>query len=504
MPPQAPAVEDLGPLKVEDLGPIDQKKDASKPQPTTPKNPKPDAFPSAAETRQRFTDLAGGALRGAVSTVQGLASPIRKVTGMAPATPPPTETTTAGKVGRGAEQIAEFFIPETEAEKVVSVLPKMSKAVRVALKAGLTGSGTAAIAAAQGDSRPGIAGAVGAAGPLVEGVGPAVYKSARAGAKSALEKVFGSTPLEPKGVREAIRKMVPTALDEGIPASWNKWAIQTERAADKKGAAVDRVVAGPAGSTMVPIQPVIDHLDKFAHTAAQVMGVTPMSGGHLAQVPVMAKDDVLLRQINVFRNKLKNMPTQNGEVPARVLHDIKSSWNKLAKYGGQKTNVRDLILDAKASAARSATGAIRDVLDQHTPAIADVDKAYHIALDLHKAVIDTALETTGQVEKKVASNVASKLGRNVSVGSLGGAATAGSATYQQTHSVKEAAAAALVGGVTGRMLEQAFQSPGWKALTPIAKNALAEAIASGNAEKVRRIIMPLLASGTAGPKAVGQ
>jgi hypothetical protein len=417
-------------------------------------------------------------------------------------------TGTAEKVGGTAASIAEFAVPERAAAGIVGKLPAMGRAATTAVKTGLTFAGGTGVAKAQGDPNAKTAGAMTAVSPALEVAAPAASAAAkwlRGSASEKLSTFFGNSALEPKHVRKAAELIVPTALDEGIPKSWKAWAAQTETAKDVKGAAVGTTKAGPAGDMWAPVQPVIDALEDLKQKAAVVM--MPVSSGKGPAVPtaVMTKNDALLRAINTFQSKLKMLPTNNGSVPARILHDIKESWNELvyAKKASVDMNVRDLALNAKKRAAKTAVGAIRDILQTESPKLSDVDQAYHIATQLHRAVLDAALEATGKVEAQVAHGVAGAMKRFAgSAGGAGtGAALGGSYGYQHggvLTGAKDAAIGAIVGGVSGRMLQNAFQSPGWKLMDVRTKNALAEAIVGGKIDTVRKIVAPLLAAGVAG------
>ena len=502
-----------------------------------------------------------GAVRRATSTVQAIAAPIRKTFGMAPATAPDAETTRAGQVGRAVEQVGEFFIPAGLATKFSATLrtaarlrqagmaTKAAKLLGTLPEAVLQASGAYGLLKAQGATDPKTGAAIAAAGPLAGAAAPMVAQGMKAAAVRQLAKVFGSSDLEPVGFRKAIAKIVPTALDLGIPLTWERWAKRAEQLKSATGQAVKNTVAGAAGDMWAPTKPIIDALTDLEERSARIMmkmptesadfvavgeeaafnaqerGATaakfdetgyeatsrkqgmglsrPEAEQHLRDAgwgqgqtkpeAVGTKDETLLRMIGYFRTKLQNLPSD--QVPVRVLHDLKQTWNAFTKYAGREAKdetLRDLILQSKGRAAEVATNAIRDVISQAAPTVHEVDQAYSIATRLHQAVVDSALEATGKAGTKITAGFTGAMKRQAVIGATTGAAAGGSETYRRTGSPLEAAGGAIVGGLTGRMLEQAFRSPLWVTKGPQIAHALSKALSSQDADRVRRLLMPFM------------
>lgn len=435
-----------------------------------------------------------GAGRGAISTVQGLASPIRKAFGMKPATPPEKETTTAGKVGRFAEQTAEFLTPEGASEALATKVPKIAKA---ATKSVVSGAGSYALAKAQGDEHPVVAGLIGAGGPLVEMTAPAAYKLLRTGAKAGLAKVLGASTVAPEAVNAAVRKVVPVALDEGLKPTWASWLKQRSGAKTKAGVALKDAMDGPLGSSLVSTKPVIAALDELADSAARhVMKAEETVAGATGKVPAgdlvsgtVVYNKRLMKAINDIKTTLK----QHGDVvQARQLVDLKRSWDEFVYKANDFPNTKKILIGLEAKAKHAAANAIRGVLDSDVPKIADLDKAYSLSVRLHDLVRKAAVgEEVGVATGKAASRVANTFGRKAAVAASGATAGAGLG-YERTHSATGAAIGGLIGGASARMLESALSSPAWRTAPAALKNALADAISSGQANKVRKLLTPLL------------
>lgn len=157
-------------------------------------------------------DVLTGVGRGAMGTVQTLASPIRKALGMAPAAPVPGESTLAGSIGKGTEQVGEFLIPEAVAGKyarLYNAASKLKAAGYGAQAARLIGAipeavmqaiGAYTTAKIQGDEAPGVAAGVSAALPMIgagaAAVAPKIMRSALGQVSADVLKRYKTTTQE--------------------------------------------------------------------------------------------------------------------------------------------------------------------------------------------------------------------------------------------------------------------------------------------------------------------
>lgn len=462
----------------------------------------------AKPTSEPVLDALQGIGQGAISTVQTLAKPIRKAFGMKPAEPPPEATTTAMKVGRVAEQVGEFALPEAVAGKLVGgskLLLKAPALIKTGVKAALTGAGGYAVAKGQNDPHPLVAGALTAAGPLLE-FGPAAVKGLRSAAGRSLAKFFGESELTPMAVRKTIQDMVPAALDAGIPASWESWIRQARTSAEATGQRLAETVKGPAGSAWTSVQPVRQALEEYADRMGRIVKTHLSPAG----VPI-AKETVTVKNqaaVTVANNLIKRLDdiekVYEDRVPARVLHDMKGTWNRVAKWAKTPgATARDFVMTERAEAARTGAKAIADVLDQKAPKISDLDQAYHVAKDLQHAITKAALEATGRsatAADALATKAVSGVKRFRLIGAGAGATALGTAGYRK-EGVTGAVEGALVGGLAGSMLERAIQSPAWQLRTPRMLTALADAIERGDTTKIKTLVLPFLAKAGAGSPA---
>ncbi len=452
-------------------------------------------------TSEPVLDALEGAGRGAISTVQGLAKPIRKAFGMPPAVPPQEETTTAGKVGRTAEQVGEFFVPEAVGGKVAGAM-KAGRFVKAGVKAVISAAGNYAVASAQGDKRPGVAAAVGAAGPAVELSAPAAFKLLRTGAKAGLAKVLGASTLAPEAVTKAVQKVVPMALDDGLKPTWASWLKQRGVARGKAGLALEEGLKGPLGSSLVPTKPVIDALDELANKSARhVMKAEETLAGATSPAKGSVVDGTVVYNKRLMKtiDELKSVLKQHGDVvQARQLHDLKKSWDEFVYKASEFPNSKKILVGLEARAKNAGANAIRGVLDSDAPKIADLDKAYSLNTRLYELVRKAAVgEEVGAATGAAAKKASTALGRRAAIAG-GGAVVGAGAGYERTHSVQGAVIGGLIGGVTTRMLETALASPAWRLLPTATKSAIADAIANGQADTVRRLLTPVLAKAGAG------
>ncbi len=495
MPPQAPAVEDLGPIQVEDLGPIDKTETKIKEPEKKPLSLKERVQQAQKDAAKQFSDTnkaTTGAIEGAIfegeRRVQSLAAPIRKKLGMQPATPPPEPTTTPEKVGAGAEQAAEFFVPGM-----------VSKKMGVLGKVATEGSGAYAIAKAQGDPHPLWAAALSTVlAPLgaLEKAAPGVRASAERSMGKALSQ---GQDVSKKAVQKAINQSIPRALDLGISATWQKLLSKAGAVRETAGEAVKATVAGPEGQKVVHTQPVIDALDAIK---TKVQNVVPI--GKLGQ-PIGAGAGAGRSQKAVVFNKsmvkkvdeLKKIIEAHGPtMTAQQLHNIKEDWNEFVASAGGFAG-KKVKLEAKAK--KAAVGAMREVLLSDAPTISAVDKAYSLSNRTYETIANAAgvgkLSATERNVSTQTTRAAREIGRNI------GAAVGTGAGYYAGHSTTSSLLGGVLGGVTGDLLERAMRSPGWKLLRPTVKNQIAEALAAGRAEQVRRLVAPLIASEAAGSNA---
>lgn len=448
-----------------------------------------------------------GAARGAVSTVQGIAAPIRSALGMKPAEPPVAETTTAGNIGRGVEQAGEFYAGGELASGLSKVLKLggalrargisalVSKFGQAAVDAALQGTAAGGVAAAQGDQHPGRAAVLGAAGPVVGAVGEAAAPSLAAGAKAGVAKLLktglSATAADANEAPRMVARAASTALDLGLQKSWSGWKQATLLARQGEGQKLEALLAGPAGSQLVDKQPVIDALDDLV--ARKATHVVQGAGTVLYNNPLISAARELKQTLQKYGGNF---------IEARQLHDLKSLWDTVV-FGGKEAGAPTLPLADRLVAAdrlsrKTATDAIRSVFDTQAPSIRDADEAVSRVIKLNQLVKKAAIAAEGGG----GSPTARMVGRKTAQAAVGGLMGEEAGRHQ----------GGLTGGMIGAALgvgmasqiDRVIKSPMFRLAPAHLKQQLADAIVSGKADDVRRALGPLVSSIAAGaPAAAG-
>jgi hypothetical protein len=460
-----------------------------------------------------------GAARGAISTVQGLAAPIRRATGMAPATPPPAETTTAGTIGRAGEQIGEFFIPAAAATKFAKTinaarrLQALGLTARAATLLGaipeavMQAGGAYGLTRAQGGEAPGRAAGIAGALPVVGAAAEVAVPAILASAKRGVEKVL-STGLTEKMLRKApgqsatvVGDAASDALRGPLLRSWTKWESATGAARQRAGQTLETLLAGPAGDTALPKAGVLDALDDLANakglSTVPAGGVQPGAGTLHQQIvraggaQQVAKDPALLKSIQAIKAEINKYP--GDYISARDWHFKKSLWDDTV-YGsytsGAVTPLHERLINANRKTALAAANGVRELFaTQAAPTVAAADAVVSRAIRYNELVKEAAVQAEG---------ASPTLLRQISKGAAG--TLIGGGVGYEAGGVK-GAIAGVIGGTLASQLNRVLSSPAWKLLPAASKRALADAVTSGQADRVRQIVAPLLTAATSGRSA---
>lgn len=446
--------------------------------------------------------MARGAARGAVSTVQGIAAPIRSALGMQPAEPPTAETTTAGSIGRGVEQAGEFY-GGGELASALGKVVKLGGALRArgmsalvskfgqaAVEAALQGGAAGGVAAAQGDEHPGRAAALGAAGPVVGVIGEAAAPALAAGAKKGVAKLLttglSKNAADATEAPQLVAKAASTALDLGLQKSWSGWKQATLLARRGEGQKLEQLLAGPAGSQLVDKQPVIDALDDLVAKKAT----------HLVQ----GQGTVLYNNplISAARELKQTLQKYGGNfIEARQLHDLKSLWDT-AVFGGKEAGapvmpLADRLVAADKLSRKTATNAIRAVFDSQSPAISDADEAVSRVIKLNQLVKKAAIAA----DSGGGSTIGRAVGRKAAQAAVGGI-LGEEAGRRSGHGLTGGIIGGLLGAGVASQIDRVIKSPMFLLAPAHLKQQLADAIVSGNAADVQRLLGPLLTGAAAG------
>ena len=418
-------------------------------------------------------DVATGAVKGAANTAIGLGQMVHRIPGVSravdalygqpglsqasfPAARALVQpTNTPQQVGYTGEQIGEFFIPAGTAAKAGLA----AEAGKSALTS-LAQSGNLTDAA--------ISGGLTAAAPVVSNVVGAVSDRLKTGAQKTMAQALGATKEWAKSEAE---KLAPEMLTRGVRGSRAGMLAQARSTAATVGQALNDAYTTAAAAGETVAGPVIRGQIQLSADALKVKD----AAGKLAIIPGTERVIKRLEKLDAFVASL------GTDIPVDKAAQIKRTWDAIVSQAGlfgQKAGA-SATDKADAWAIREASGAFRELLNTN-PTIAALNKESSFWTGLRKVLRETERRTQAQS------------GGIVSAGMGGAGAIAGAMSGD---SLKDRAAGAVLGGVAGRQAIRVLQSPQFRtAVSGPLKNALADALASGNADRIGRALARVAAA----------
>lgn len=400
-----------------------------------------------------------GAVKGAANTAIGLGEMVHRIPGVSSAVdalygqPGSRETfegarqavaptNTSQRIGFGAEQIGEFFLP--------------SGAVARAAKAGVAGG----LTFAQTGS-PATAGVSSALTAVLPGAGAAqrASHSFQEGAEKTVAQALGPTK---EAMKATARRLAPQMLQRGVGGSRRAILDQaTERTAavgQQIGAEIQAAAAAGARIDGTAIRGIIQH-------SKSGLMVEDAAG---ALIPIEGTQRVLRKL-----DKLDDFVAKLGpDIPIDRAAKIKTTYDRIvSKAGlyGQKAGA-SATDSADAWAVREATGAFRELIAKGSATIDDLNAEYAFWKGL-KGVLTETVDRTQAQSGGLASAITGAAGMGAGIASGEG--------------VNDKVQNAVLGGLAGRQLVRAMQSPQWRTqVSGPMKEVLAKALASGRAEPV--------------------
>lgn len=424
--------------------------DASAQEPP-PEPEQPGMMSRAAET---VADVAIGAGKGALNTVGGLGQMARKIPGVSSLdrlmTPIPINTTpenTAQRIGFGAEQVGEFFVP------IAGVAGKAARAADIAK------SGVLTMAQGGSPAAAGTSAALTAATPaLVKAGGKAASAiSGRLGrsAEKTMTQALGATK---EWAKVEASKLAPQMLDRGVRGSRAAMLKQAKAVTAEVGDRLDDAyrAAAEAGDAVSGTE-----IRGAIQIARDALKVKSADG---ARVAVPGTE----RAVQKFDELDEFVRTLGDDIPVDKAAFIKRTWDRLVSKAGlfgpkATASATD---NADAYAIREASGAFRELLNRN-PSIESLNKELSFWTGLKTVLKETEKRT--QSQRGGLTDAIRGTGGAVAGAMVGGPVGAG------------------VGQLATQQLSKALNSPWFKttAAGPF-KQALANALASGNAERINR------------------
>lgn len=431
---------------------------------------------------QGATGLAGfgvGVLKGIGSTLAGaekLGGKILDLPGKALGFKPPvdkgllelqkdkgtfTPKTTSQKIGFGAEQIAEMFIPIPGGAKAKAAtkLAGGAKGIlgRGALEAGELGLKTAIQTG--GDAKEtaksaAIGGAFGIGAGLLSKTAAKTAPKLRASAERGMAKALGPTT---KAMKLQTEKVSPELVKRGFKGLTRgdlakKAASNLEKATDD----LNRVIESIPPGTRVNAKSILKALQDSK--AAYMV------------------DDVIVepRAVKAIDDMAKTVKEMGPKVSFESMRNLRQILDK--SVAKSKGFLLDEASTFSIAAKRDASNAIRRELAKQFPDLAKVNAEYSFWRNVDDILTETLQRTSAQ---------STPLGEQI----LGGAGAAGGF-----------ASGGIGGAVTGAVvlsnLRKAVTSSGWRTVGAAIKSRLADALANNRLEEAAAIIAKILAGST--------
>ena len=432
--------------------------------------PEPEAPGLMSQAADTVADLAIGVGKGAMNTVGGLGKMARQIPGVSSLdrlmTPIPINTTpenTAQRVGFGAEQVGEFFVP------IAGVAGKAARAADIAK------SGVLTLAQGGTPTAAGASAALTAASPAIVKAGgkaiSAVSNRLGRSAEKSMAQALGATK---EWAKADAAKLAPEMLERGVRGSRAAMLTQAKDAAATAGAALDDAYRTAAAAGETVSGKVIRGQIQIARDALKVKG----ADGARRAVPGTERVVQKFDELDDFVQSL------GDDIPVDKAAFIKRTWDRIVSKAGlfgpkATASATD---NADAYAIREASGAFRELLNSN-PSIEALNKEVSFWTGLKKVLKETEKRTQAQ-----------RGGLTDAIRGTGGAA-AGAVAGAMTGGPVGSAAGAALGQLATQQLSKAMSSPWFKttAAGPF-KQALADALASGNAERINRAVARMVSA----------
>ena len=365
---------------------------------------------------------------------------------------------TAERVGQGIENMAEFFAPAGAVRKVAGMAarfgPKAATAARLAGESISAGT----VATLQGGN-PIAAATFAGIGPAVQG---AIGKATPALRKAATEHVMQALGPTKERFKAMAARITPHILRRGLSGNREHILARATQAADEAGAQIDTAIAAYA-RRQVTTAPVIEALETAKDAFRTRAGAT-----------MVVFEPRAVQQLDRLQATIRQLG-DNATVDQLVA--IRRAWDKVVDQAGGYTHragggigvpLKD---QSEAWAKREATSAIRTLLNQEVPELGALNQEFAFWKTL-KDILTQTLQRTQPHQGGIINEAAEVAGQIV--GGIGGspAGPAGAVT------------GAIVVGKVAKAAQALFTSPRYRFLSARMKNDLADAIASGNIERI--------------------
>lgn len=365
-----------------------------------------------------------------------------------------TPQNTAQRIGFGAEQIGEFFLP-------VGAVGRLGQAAQIGKSGVLTLSqGGSPLAA-------GVSAGLTAAIPGASALRRASQGATR-GAEQEMARALGATKEYMK--TEAMR-LAPEMLASSVRGSRSAMLETATANVARLGTSIGDEVAKAAKAGVTVDGWIIRGEIQLAKDGVLVAN----AAGQKVPIEGAARVAHQLDRLDTFVESL------GRDIPVDKAHKIKMLWDRIVSKSGlynQKAGATATD-NATSWAVREGATAFRDLLNA-SPSLSALNQEFKFWKGMKDVLTATQMRTQAQ-----SSGLASTIlgGTGATVGAL-----AGDTTSDRVQN-------AVLGGLAGKKLIQVVQSPAWRTtVTGPMKQKLAEALASGNAERVTTAVGRIVAA----------
>lgn len=387
------------------------------------------------------------------------------------------EMAATGKVSPGlAESLTKAVSPYLA--KAASIVPRAVEGVRGAAQAAMHGE------------NPVVGGVLGAALPgSASVVGQDTAASLRSSAEKNITQALGPTKERFKAIAE---RRAGEMLDRGIPGAMGasrEVLLDTARSnVASLGKQIGAVIEANADKA-IPTTPILSAIDaaksEFQHVVAG-----PEGPEAVAFVPRAVKQlDGLKDIISQYGDSLR---VDQAVAVRRAWDKIVADAGGFAHRSGSAFGVA--LKDAsEAATKRTATSAIRNLLNDAVPDLAVLDKEYGFWRDVQNVTAATLKRTQAQGP-----------GLTMRLAGAAGAAVGGAAGLH-AGGIESGMVGAFASKELAELAQKAFTSPRWALIKASAKNDLAAAITDGSAQRVGVALGRIVAfEGASGATALAQ
>jgi hypothetical protein len=382
-------------------------------------------------------------------------------------------------IGKGAEQLGEFFIPG-------GMVQRASKGLGIAGRAGLEALAGSGVAAAQGGSpldiglSGALAGAPTALAPFGKRLTASIAERLQASAAKRVTEGLGATT---KRLKNEASRIAPEFAERGLTGSVE---ALSEKAAEQTGTIgrdIGAAIGGEIGQSRRATAPIIDALEA-AKTKLTTTKVGAQTGRRtaadvLASVKGEAEHIVVDKPQYDALSKLQDVVREYGdEMSVEQVNTLKKIYARVTSRAGGYNEKAGEILNTAPEAAKTFATILREE-ENGVEALAKLNKEFRFWKGLENVTKATVARRTSQGK-----------GLTAAMAPVIGAAT-GAASGD---SIMDRTQNAVLGGLAARNITKALQSPQWKFVRAKYATKIAHALAANDAEQLGQIVGKVLAA----------